>query len=63
MPTNILEENAARSRREKRNARWESRNPTWYRLIKDRKSKTIKLGSCWLVPLDAIDALLMRAAQ
>ena len=62
MPTNILEDNAARSRREKRNALGIS-HPTRYRLIKDGKSKTIKLGSCWLVPLDAIDALLMRAAQ
>jgi len=34
---------------------------TWYRLIKDGKSKAIKLGSCWLVPLDAFDALLRGA--
>jgi hypothetical protein len=32
---------------------------TWCGLLNDGKSKTIKLGSCWLVPLDAIDALLM----
>ena len=57
-PRTILEENAARSRREKRNARWEIPHATWCRLLNDGQSKTIKLGSCWLVPLDAIDALL-----
>ena len=63
MSTNILEEKRrALSPREAERTLGIS-HPTWYRLIKDRKSKTIKLGSCWLVPLDAIDALLTGTAQ
>ena len=63
MPTNILEENAARSRRKSGTHVAGISRTRLVSAHKDGKSKTIKLDSCWLVPLDAIDALLMRAAQ
>jgi excisionase family DNA binding protein len=58
MPTNILEEKRrALSPREAERTLGIS-HATLYRLIKDRKLKTIKLGGRRLVPVGAIDALL-----
>jgi excisionase family DNA binding protein len=58
MPTSILDEKRrALSPREAERTLGIS-HATLYRLIKDGKIKTIKLGSRRLVPVDAIDALL-----
>jgi excisionase family DNA binding protein len=63
MPTNILEEKRrALSPREAERTLGIS-HATLYRLIKDGKLKTIKLGSRRLIPVDAIDALLAGGVQ
>jgi excisionase family DNA binding protein len=63
MPTNTLEEKRrALSPREAERTLGIS-HATLYRLIKDGKLKTIKLGSRRLIPIDAIDALLAGGAQ